>query len=145
VKSEGVPAAGAKEVRVVASVGIRVGAEERTAEVKGFAPVAGATVNAGYATWTVKEVSARGKKTTITFHATTPFEPVRAIELTDAAGAAVPAELGGGGGFSMNGKGEWTKELVVPRVPEGGTLRVRYWGRTEILRVPVDLRVGVGF
>jgi hypothetical protein len=144
LKSEKTPGPGARELRLRAVVALKTGADPQLAETKDCAFAAGSTLDAGFATWTVKESKRENGGLSLTLHATTSFDGVRELVFVGPKGALKHDERGTCG-WSINGKGEYTKSLFVPGAPEKMTMRVAYWGRTETAQVPIDVAAGVGF
>jgi hypothetical protein len=147
VKAEKTPSPGAREIALVAAVGVRVGSDPQVAE-QDLALAEGSKVAIGPIPFQVKSVTkAKSRKSgvCVEFTSSRSLEELGEIEFLAADGRAVKTDLTSSGGFSMNGVGSFSRTYVFDEALASVKLRLRWFAKVETQLVPIDARIGVGF
>ena len=143
-----IPTPGSKALKVKATVLILCGSDEKFAEQKDLALKAGTKITVGPVPMTIKEVREQkwGKETNtlITMESNKSFDPIKQIKFFDADGKRIPGRRTGSGHFGMLGKYTYTRTISLSAKADKATLKMAYFGKTEKLKVPVDVSVGLG-
>jgi hypothetical protein len=140
------PAAGAKTLHVKAKIVLQCGSDVKTAEAKNVALKKGAAVAAGPFRMSIQEIRDGGfqSKMTVEFQSKRPFDSIRKLTFLDAAGKEIKSQKAGGGHFSFGKDRTYTRSFGLAKKVDAVTMRFEYYGKTETIAVPVDVKVGVG-
>ena len=146
ISSEAVPAPGAREMILEATVGIKCGSEEKTVEQKDFALQVGSELTVGPAPMKVKTIGEGGgnDKMEVTLKGTTDPEAIKDLVFLSADGKVIKAHVTESG-WESRGQIEYTRTYALAEKVETVTVRVVYFTQMETLTVPLHLKVGVGF
>lgn len=142
------PTPGSKTLNVKATVSILCGSDEKFAEQKDLPLKVGTKITVGPVPMTIKKVSEEkwGKeiKTRITLESNKSFDPIKQIKFFDADGKRIPGSRIGRGRHGMFGKYIYTRTISLSGKVDEATLKMAYFGKTEKLKVAVDVSVGLG-
>ncbi|MEZ5977468.1 MAG: hypothetical protein R3F34_04540 [Planctomycetota bacterium] len=72
------------------------------------------------------------------------FDAIRSIEFQDADGNAIGSEDMGSGSWEVFGKKTYTRSIGLHAKVERAKIVVNYWGRLDMLEVPLRFSAGVG-
>jgi hypothetical protein len=148
VKGTKTPAPGAKEIRISAIVALRTGADLQTAEAKDIAFTKGTAVSAGPLSF---KIGKSGKPdfgdmgATIELEAEHDFDAIQSMEFVAPDGRVIESDVQSTSGFSMNGKGSYTRTIGLKEAMAKGTIRVRWFASVKSVPFRVEGKYGVGF
>lgn len=141
------PAPGAKAIQVKANVALRVGLDEKKQEVKDVnlreSKILLAGMNVGVKR--SKDQAWGDYKMTVTLSANRPQDGIRKLTFVGADGAEIKSGIISRSSFSFGAGGNWDVTYGLGAVVEKATIRVEYFDRVEVVNVPVDMDLGVGF
>ncbi len=148
VVSERVPAAGAREIRLKASIAVLTGADLKTATQEGLALAKGAAVSAGGLVATIAEVtaddSADAPSRTVEFTSGKGFAAIQSIEFLTPEGTPIEASEYGSSTMNDGEKIVYGKTWNLAGKVDKVTLRVTYFEKVESVPVEIDVSAGVG-
>lgn len=142
------PTPGSKALKVKATVSILCGSDEKFAEQKDLALKAGTKITVGPVPMTIKKVSEQkwGKETNtlITLESNKSFDPIKQIKFFDADGNRIKGRRTSSGYSGMFGKYIYTRTISLSTQADTATLKMAYFGKTEKLKVAIDVSVSLG-
>lgn len=143
IYAPGTPVEGAAKVLVKADLAVVIGKEEKTAEEKNIALKVGEKVKLDDIAMTVEKGFPEGKQVTASF--ITPERSIKSIAFIDSKGKAITQVFTNTNPTFVNGKNQFqtTCSLAIPAAPV--TVKVTYFSKTEIVKMPVELSFSVGF
>ena len=145
-----IPAHGATKLRVKGFVNLRTASDEKTLQEKGVALKMGAKVKLGPV-----EIS-RGKSPVVVFddkavdddrvyvNVAYTNNVLKGIQFLDADGKALPCEQVGHFAFGSGGDTHITESYAIQSKVERATVLITYFSKTQTVKVPFDLRIGMG-
>ena len=83
-------------------------------------------------------------KKTITFSAKKPMDTVAKIEFLDAKGTAIESASGGSGNFGFGDDVTYSQSHQVASDADKLQIRVTYFSKTSTVKLPADLKFGLG-
>lgn len=142
------PAPGAKEIRISAVVALRTGSDLKTAEAKDLTFVKGTTVGAGP---TPFKIGKSGKPEfgdmamTLELESEQDFDAIQSMEFVAPDGRVIESDVQSTSGFSLNGKGSYTRTIALKEKLVRGTIRVTWFASVKSIPFRVEGKFGVGF
>jgi hypothetical protein len=141
------PSIGARGIQIRADVALRVGSDEKKQEVKDV-NLADSKISLAGMNVTVK----KGKdqawgdyKMSVTINANRPQDCIRKLAFIGADGKEIKSGIISRSSFSFGTGGNWDVTYGLERVLDKATLRVEYFDKVEVVSVPLDMDLGVGF
>jgi hypothetical protein len=141
------PAPGAKSIQIKANVALRVGSDEKKQEVKDV-NLAESKVSLAGMNVTVKRAKDQAwgdYKMSVTINANRPQDGIRKLTFVGADGKEIKSGIISRSSFSFGTGGNWDVTYGLERVVEKATIRVEYFDKVEVVNVPMDMELGVGF
>ena len=141
------PAPGAKAIQVKANVALRVGFDEKKQEVKDV-NLANAKISLAGMNMSVKRSKDQAwgdYKMTVTLSSNRPQDGIRTLTFVGADGKEIKSGITSRSSFSFGAGGNWDVTYGLGAVVERATIRVEYFDRVEVVNVPLDMELGVGF
>jgi hypothetical protein len=139
-----VPTAGAAKINVKANLAVVCGTEEKTAEVKDVELGSDKTTKVGALILSYDKNGSFGDTMRISF--TCEDAPrVKSVTFLDKDGQALMSTAQGIGRNFGGGRNDWVCYYSLQGKIDKATVRVIYYEKTEVVNVPLDLEVGVGF
>ena len=146
IRSQGTPAAGARQLKIRASIVLRCGGEVKTAEARDVALAKGAKIAAGPVPMEISKVSkGRGDaKLEIEIKSSKSFETIKGLTFATGAGKVIKHRKTGSGRSGWGGKYTYTRTYLLYEEVRAVLVKVEYYDKIEKLSVPIDLTTGVG-
>jgi len=147
IKSGLIPASGASKIILKGQLGLKCGAELKTATQTGVVLKAGSTITAGPVPMkiaSVKEGGWGGAKMTVTVTSTKPAVAIKTIAFLGADGKAIKHEVLSSGSSGRPGSMTYETNFGLARKVDRVSVKIEYFSKVVAAKVPLDLRVSVG-
>ena len=141
------PSAGARGIQIKADVALRVGSDEKKQEVKDVS-LAESKISLAGMNVTVKRSKDQAwgdYKMSVTINANRPQDCIRKLSFVGADGKEIKSGIISRSSFSFGTGGNWDVTYGLERVVDKATIRVEYFDKVEVVSVPLDMDLGVGF
>ncbi|MFP4056634.1 MAG: hypothetical protein ACLF0G_07185 [Candidatus Brocadiia bacterium] len=147
IRSDAVPASGATALALKATIAIRCGSDVQTAEQKDVALEKGTAITTGPIPMKITKASKPqwgDAELSITLQSDKSFDAIKSLAFVDAQGNEIKCRKTGSTRMGFGDQFTYTREYSLEKKIDKATLRVEYYGKTEVLNVPVEATVGVG-
>lgn len=141
------PAPGARSIQIRAKVALRVGSNERKQEIK-HVNLAESKISLAGMNVTVKRAKDQpwgDYKMSVTLSANRPQDCIRKLSFVGPDGKEIKSGAISRSSFSFGSGGNWDVTYGLGAVVDKATIRVEYFDTVEVVSVPLDVDLGVGF
>lgn len=149
IRGGGVPAADAKTIRARGTLVFHVAEEQAEATAKDVALKAGQTLQLGPVEW---KINRTGKpewgdaKFELEVSSSTSASRIIALNIQLPDGRTIPARFSSSSSWTINDKTEYTLTYDFEEaLPDKVSFIAKYWRDIEVVKIPFEVEVGVGF
>jgi len=147
VRTDKLPDKGATTIRVKGTLAIICGSDEKDTEAKNVRLRKGSGFRVGGQQVKISDTgkaSYGGMKMTVTLQSSESFEAIQNIEFVDADGKTIKSRRQQSSRSGFGGKRIYSVTYGLAESPNAATIKIKYFGKMETLKAPLDITVGAG-
>ena len=146
ILSKKLPAAGARELTIQGTIALVVGSNEKTAKIETVLKK-GKKVKLGPVDAEISEVGDPDwgdKKLVVTFRGSESFDAIREVIFKGPDGKVIESGGAGSSSMTMGSKSVYTRSFGLAKKVDKVAIEIKYFDKLETVKVPLDLKVGLG-
>jgi hypothetical protein len=148
VRADHRPAAGATTIRLKADLVLKCGSGEKVAETKNASLTKGSKLAGGPLTFIIDNVDEGGfgdSKMSLAVETEGDIAAIKEVAFFDVSGKAIKSRRMGWSSSGFGGKTTHVVNYGLEKKVDQVTARITYFDKIEAVKVPVDLKTGIGF
>ena len=138
------PVNGATTITAKGTLAIKCGADPKDEKLEKIALAKGTKLTIAGVPVTISEVNS-SSNTQITFESSKPLDAVRELKFLDPAGKEIKSRYSGGSSMKFGSTATYQKMYELETKASSVTIAVSYWGKSQTVSVPLEMKAGVGF